>query len=295
MALVVCAACGGGEGRPDEELEGLVVSTPPPEPIDVAKAASSPAELARALAMPHHVSAAALGAHVFRGASKLRVVEGADEVEAIDDTTAIDYAADGSFRAILDNSRDYGRHAIYAGGTLYLRPRFGKYHARAPTERDEPAAICDEVYATFGDYFDLASNRVAVADAGAATVAGRSGRAITLSKAASERPRKQTLAQRKWRETIAVESIDGEVVLDDETGAVLRGKLTASVQFVRDGRTFQMTVEATHAIESVGGAVAVEAPAEDEIVATPHRSHELEERDALLEGIAPPAAKRRQR
>jgi hypothetical protein len=96
---------------------------------------------------------------------------------------------------------------------------------------------------------------------------------------------------KKWRNAITVQALDGELVLDAETGAVLTGRLATRLSFQRGGRAFEMILESSHAIDKIGGPVAVTPPPDAESVTTPLRSHEFEERQELLEGIAPPAAK----
>ncbi len=291
IAVAATLACGSGSGPSDEDLGGLVKRRKVAVvPVDVAAAATDPAELRRALMQPHSRIAGGLGAHSFRGTSKLRVTAGDEVVRSLDDETAIDYAANGDFRAILDNSREYGRHALFVDGTLYLRPRFGKYHQRPPTSDDEPAGIRDDIYATLGDYFDLVSAAAAPDDLGSVTADGRSGRKIELVMSDSPLQRTETASQKQWREQAEVLTVKGFVVLDDATGAVLDGALQGEVVFTQEGTTYTLSVEVTHKV-TVTSTVEVAAPPEDKTVATRMRPHDLEQRDQLLEGIAPPLRK----
>jgi len=290
-AVAAVIGCGSGSSRSDEDLGGLVKRRKAAiEPVDVAAAATDSAELQRALMQPHSRIASALGAHTFRGSSKVQITAGDEIVRSLADETAIDYTAGGDFRATLDNSREYGRHALFVDGSLYLRPRFGKYHKRPPTSEGEPAAIRDDIYATLGDYFDLVSGAATPKDLGGVTVDGRSGRKIELVIADSPRERPESLSQRQWREKHEVLSVAGFIVLDDATGAVLDGTFQGEVTFTQEGKTYAMTVEVTHKV-TVTSAVEVTAPPDEETVATRMRPHELEERESLLEGIAPPLRK----
>jgi hypothetical protein len=127
-----------------------------------------------------------------------------------------------------------------------------------------------------------------VSDGGATTVAGRPGHKIVLALGPA-RPHPEALAERKWREGVVVQALSGEVVLDDATGAPLAGKLDAKVSFVREGHNYEMTLSASHSVKDVGGAVSITPPAAEESVDTPERSHDFEDREELLHGIAPPA------
>jgi len=291
IAVAAAFGCGSGSAPADEDLGGLVkrrrVAV---EPVDVAAAATDPGQLRRALMQPHSRIAQGLGTHSFRGTSKVVIAANVETVRALDDETAIDYSASGEFRATLDNSLEYGRHALFVDGTLYLRPRFGKYHKRAPTHVGEPAGICDDIYATLGDYFDLVSTAATGVDKGTASIGGRSAHKIELAMADSPRPRSEPLSQKQWRENLEVLSVGGEVVLDDATGAILEGSLHGEVAFTRDGTNYTMTVAVTHTLD-VGAAVQLAAPPDEQTVATRMRPHELEERDALFKGIAPPKSK----
>ena len=71
---------------------------------------------------------------------------------------------------------------------------------------------------------------------------------------------------------------------------MLDGALSGEVTFTHGGKTYALTVEVTHKI-TVTSAVEVTAPPDEQTVATRMRPHELEQRDTLLEGIAPPLRK----
>jgi hypothetical protein len=72
---------------------------------------------------------------------------------------------------------------------------------------------------------------------------------------------------------------------------VLDGKLDAEVAFVREGKTYAMTLEVTHTIGTIGTSPGVVAPPDEETVATQTRSHEADDRKKLLQGIASPERK----
>jgi len=69
----------------------------------------------------------------------------------------------------------------------------------------------------------------------------------------------------------------------------LSASVSGAVSFVRDGRTFKMSVRAEHQIKDIGIADKVVAPSPEETMELETRHSELAERDQLLEGIAPPA------
>jgi len=292
-SILAFAACGRAQGVPDEELGNLVVETAKPAaPIDVARAAKDPAELGRALMQPHRKLVEAIGPHTAAIASKTTVEEGGKVVSDLGEQTKLELGQLPAFHAEYTNTADYGREAIFAGDKLYLRPRYQRWHGRAPETTDEPAALRDAFFSPVGATWDLIAPGAELTDQGAAQVAGRAGRKIAVKLAARPgKPSAETLIQRKWREGRTVEDLSGEIVLDAEKGVPLSVKLAGTVSFMRDGRRFRMKTSITEELSAIGAPVAIAAPPEGEVVATPERPREVDDRDFLLQGIAPPLRK----
>jgi len=291
--IVALASCGRSQGVADRDLGGLVVAPKvKAEPIDVAKAAKDPAELGRALAQPERAVLAALGAHTTSLSTETTVDEGDKRVEELTDHTSIELGDKDAFHATYTNSADYGREVIYTGGKLFLRPRYQRWHGRAPETPEEPADLRDSFYGAIAATWDLVAPGAELTDLGPAQIAGRSGRKIAVKlapKPAKNPP--ETLSQRKWREGRAIEQLVGEVVLDADKGVPLAVKIVGTVAFSRDGRRFQMKMSVDSSVSGVGQVAAITAPADTEVVATPERLREVDDRDFLLQGIAPPLRK----
>ncbi|HEU4734421.1 MAG TPA: hypothetical protein VFT22_41305 [Kofleriaceae bacterium] len=289
--LALCsAACGQSHGVSDQELPGLVVEVRKADPpIDLGRSTRDPAELGRALARPYRATLAALGPHGLAINTTIAVEEAGKQVSELSDHVQIDNGDDDSYHAVYTNSADYGRETTFTRGKLYLRPRYQRWHARAPESPDEPAALRDEYAGAVGATWDLLAPGVALADRGPMEVAGRAGRKIAIELAPEpRRPPAEPLGQRKWREARSVEAVSGEVVLDAEKGVPLAVKLSGSVGFARDGKRFTMKVSVDSTISGVGSPAMILAPAEGDVVATPERLREVDDRDYLLQGIAPP-------
>lgn len=270
---------------------GLVRSPPPPAPIDAAKARRDVGELTRALARPWRDAAGVLGDHRLTIDSEAAVRDGATELERLGEHTVIDSAAAGDYHATADNSADYGREVIWLGGQLYLRPRYASWHQRGPEDADEPAAIRDQIAAVLGDYFALVARGAELSDKGPRQVAGRAGHVIELKLAPTAHAAPHaTLTQRAWRDGVVVTAMTGEIVLDDERGFPLAGKLTAEARFERDGKPLVMAIAVTHTVEATP-APTLTAPPPEHTVGTALRSTEVDERNTLLKGIAPPERK----
>ena len=289
--LALCAAaCGRARGVQDQDLPGLVVEARKPEaPIDVERATRDPAELGRALARPYRVVIAALGPHTAGVSSAVTVDEGGHQVSELSDHAQIDNASATAFHAVYTNSADYGREAIFVDDRLYLRPRYQRWHTRDPESPDEPAELRDRYFEAIAATWDLLAPGAELADRGALEVAGRHGRKIAIKRAAEPRdPPAEPIAQRKWRETRSIDAVTGEIVLDTERGVPLAVKLDGAVGFTRDGKHFAMKVSVDSTISGIGTSAAVAAPPASEVVTTPERRREVDDRDYLLQGIAPP-------
>lgn len=289
--LALCsAACGRSQGVSNQDLPGLVVEARRAEaPIDVERAAHDPAELGRALVRPYRVMLAALGPHAVAIHSATLVEEAGKPVSDLSDQAQIENGDDGAYRASYTNSADYGRETTFVDGKLYLRPRYQRWHARGPEAPDEPAALRDQYFDAIAATWDLLAPGAELTDRGPIEVLGRAGRKISVQRSAEPRkPPAEPVTQRKWREGRSVEEVSGEIVLDAAKGVPLAVKLTGRIGFSRDGRRFAMKVSADSAISGLGSAAVIAAPAEADVVATPERVREVDDRDYLLQGIAPP-------
>lgn len=286
LALAV-AACGRAQGVSDEELGGLVVPVVGEDArkIDVALAAKDPAELGRALAQPHHKVLAALGPHVVKIASSSAL----PGESPLTDNVVLEAGAQGAFHGVYTNNADYGRETIFVDGKLYLRPRYQRWHGRNPDFEGEPQKLRDGYFEAVFATWDLLAPAAELVDKGPVQVAGRTGRKIQI--AAAPKPRanpEERLAQRRWRQSRTIEGVTGEVVLDANTGVMLAAKLAGTVGFQKDGKRYAMKVSVDAAVSDVGTPVAIAAPAAGEVVATPERLREVDDRDFLLQNIAPP-------
>jgi len=289
--LALCsAACGRSQGVTDQDLPGLVIEARQVDaPIDVVRAAQDPAELGRALARPYRVTLAALGPHSVAVNSATTVEEAGQPVSDLSDHVQIENGDDGAYHAVYTNSADYGRETTFVDGKLYLRPRYQRWHARRPEAPDEPAALRDQYAGAVAATWDLLAPGAELTDRGPFDVAGRAGRKISVTRSPEPRqPPPEAVAQRKWREARSIEAVSGEIVLDTDKGVPLVMKLAGTIGFSREGRRFTMQVSVDSLISGVGSARVIATPADTDVVATPERLREVDDRDYLLQGIAPP-------
>ncbi|MBP9086102.1 MAG: hypothetical protein KBG15_08285 [Kofleriaceae bacterium] len=285
------SACRRNNGVPDKKLGGLVVAPVLAEkPISLDAAAKSSAELLRVVSQPLTAGKGALPSHRVVMTNSNIVEEASKLIEKLDEQTAIEVADAGRWHATYTNSGDNGREAIFDGNELFLRPRYMGWHGRPPNDVDEPAQMLASYDHVIAANWELLMPGAELTDQGVVQFAGRAARKLTVKLAPTSQPAgKETLPQRAWRTTRKVTAVDGEFVFDAETTRLLAAKLNGAIEFSRDGRQFVMRISSTRTVEGVGTAIAVAAPPATEVVATPERMREADERDALLDGIAPPS------
>jgi hypothetical protein len=220
--------------------------------------------------------------HRFAGQSKVVVSEDGKELEALDETATIE-SGGGALHATYTNSKDYGRELYYAaaasGGTVWVRPRYGKFHKRPPADPDEPARVAGEIYGTLAADLELVAGYATLTDQGNGKIALALG------------PKRQRPPSGSWRDAAVVTALEGEITLDPASHTVLTGRLGARVTFTREGHAYEMTLAAAHSVTDVNAAITVAPPDDKDSVATPERSTEVQERKELLDGLAAPPAK----
>lgn len=289
LASIVAGAgaCGRSSGISDDKLGGLVVAEvkASDKPVDLDKAAKDPEELDRALAQPHSKVLAAIGPHVVKIATSSQLLGGSP----LTDTATIEVGDKGAFHGVYTNNSDYGRETIFVDGRLYLRPRYQRWHSRSPDAPDEPARLRDAYFEAVYATWDLLAPAAQLADRGKVQVEGRVGRKIEISQTARPRtPKTEQLSQRAWRQARTIEGVTGEIVLDADKGVVLAARLAGTVAFQKDGQRYSMKITLEAVTSGIGTVVPIVAPASGEVVATPERLREVDDRDYLLQNIAPP-------
>jgi hypothetical protein len=284
------AACSRSQNKADQDLPGLVVEARKADPpIDVDRATSDPEELGRALVRPYRVMLAALGPHRLVVNSATTVEEAGTSVSELSDHAQIENGGSGTYHAVYTNSADYGRETVFVGSKLYLRPRYQRWHARDPETPDEPAALRDQYAGAIAATWDLLAPGAELTDRGPIEIAGHTGRKIAVQRSSDPSdPPAESIAQRKWREHRSVDAVTGEVVLDTDKGVPLAVTLSGTIGFTRDGRRFAMKISVDSTISGLGSDNLITPPAEADVVATPERLREVDDRDYLLQGIAPP-------
>ncbi len=273
--LSLLAALVGGCGGAKQKVAGAA-------PIDVAAAMKSLAALAVPAAMPAHELASRSGGVVFDDKLSLRVRSEGREIETLDERARIQAGKQGDFTFSQENSRDLGRVVTSVGGKLYVQMRYGATIERRP-EHGEAARLLDDAGDLLPATFRLLEAFLEVTDGGAAEVAGRPVRKARLG--LSKRPREVVSlgAQQAWRQRLQVASVEGEILLDAQTGLALGAHVEARYRFPREKSEAEASLILDRKVESVGQEPAIVAPAD--VVATPRRARYEPERRQLLRGL----------
>ena len=261
LVLTLLGAC-----RADEPVQASPRPSAPVKPTVEAMVAT-PALLVAAAAQPP------AGGFTMTGKARMALEEKAAVIESLDEETRLERTAAGVLHGVYGNSRDHGREFFADGTTLWIRPRFGKFHRRPLGGPDEAPRLVAETWGTLAAQLELVL---------AGCTLEHGGHRVTLARGDGK------LAGAGWREGARLESVSGVLELDDD-GVLVSGRLDAVVVFRRDGKPLTMRLFAE---QSRGpAAAAVTLPAEEDSAPTPVVSTEFADRAWLLSGIAPPPRK----
>lgn len=272
-ALLLLCACSGHHGDENLGLSGGRQS------IDVAKL-TQPEELVRALSLSGRALDEKLGAHRMDATETLKLELADRETVSLDDSFAVQADGHGGVHLLHDNSRGNGFEAVALNDDLYVKPRYGKF-VRRKVEGDELERLRATAETAGASDLALIERFVQVREAGTATVAGHAGVKLTLAARTSpDAPKKQLDAGKKWRETVKVRYIDGDVVLDGKSGAPLSVRLEAQYTFERDGKPVQATL--AYKETTAADKFLIAAPAD---WTTLSRPRPMLDKQKLLEGL----------
>jgi hypothetical protein len=279
VAVLAASAC----SRQGDENLGMQAK-PAGWVVDVSQL-TKPRELVHAASMPARELDKKLGAHRFEATSTTKIEPPGKPTEALDESYNLDTDGQGSFRVLHENSHGYGFEAESLAGELYVRPRYGKYVKRKP-EGDEADRLRSAVETLAPEYLRLFERWISVREDGRAQVLGRP--AVKLKLAATPSPSSPAAdndPSKKWRESIAVRYIDGDVLIDAGTGALVGIKLDAAYTFTREegGKKTGPFAVTLNYRQTATAPEQLAAPAD--AVDSPHRIRPMLDRSELLEGL----------
>jgi hypothetical protein len=273
LLLLLMCAC----GRHGDENLGL--SSGAKATVDVARL-TQPEELVRALSLSGRDLDQRLGAHRMDATSTLKLELPAQKTQTLEETFAVQSDGRGAVHLVHDNSGGNGFEAVALSEDLYVKPRYGKF-VRRKVEGDELERLRVTAETAAASDLRMLEPFVQVREAGTATVAGHAGVKLALAaRPTTEKLPAESEPGRKWRETLAVRYVDGDVVLDAKSGAPLQVRLEAGYTFVRDGKPVTATLAYKQTTAAEAGPIA--APSD---WGTLGRPRPMLDKQTLLEGL----------
>jgi hypothetical protein len=274
VTLLLLCACNGRHGD-----ENLGLSSGKTAAVDVARL-TQPDELVRALSLSGRELDAKIGAHKMDATESIKLELAGKETVSLDECFAVQADGKGGVHVVHDNSRGNGFEAVALNDDLYVKPRYGKF-VRRKVESDELERLRATAETAAASDLKLVERFVQVREAGTTTVAGHTGVKLTLAARTSpEAPVAESEPGKKWRETLAVRYIDGDVVLDGKSGAPLSVRIEAQYTFTRDGKPVQATLAYKQTTASENFVI---APPND--WSTLDRPRPMLDKQRLLEGL----------
>ncbi len=177
-------------------------------------------------------------------------------------------AATGEFHVEADvdpglgPGSDTGKEIIFVGGMTYARARYAPFRER-PTDRGRDARrFRDDSFRVANALAALYGDALAIEPAGDTTVLGRTARRYRLALAGTApgtkprvlpagAPDPDTAVRFAFLDGRVPESVEGELVLDAQTGAPLRVRLAGAFR-VKDAPGVRATVELLAQVTSLG-------------------------------------------
>lgn len=207
--------------------------------------------------------------------------------DAVTTTTDLWMDHAGQFRLTESNDRDGGREVVLTGKTLTVGLRHGKL-TRRPAQEPEVTRTLEEALGGPWAAWQIARRQARVDR----TEEGSPGARIAvykLSRAGTPVAPEATPDDpplRRWRGSVSVSDLNGEVRLDLATQAVVAARIEARFSFTRDGAPFQGSVNAEAALTEAGKVPTITPPPADELL--PRQRTILEERALLGRAASDP-------
>jgi hypothetical protein len=269
--LLGLAASGLGCGRsPENEVGG---------PEDEIELALNPTLLARNLQKAGGGHFKAVTTHQMSPT----VEKGASEPNLVSTTTNTNLYMDriGHYRLVENNDLEGGREVTLHSRQLAVALRYGKL-IRRPAHEPEPTRFLEEALGGPWSAWEIA-RRFADVKRTEDPRAQPPAVVFTLSKAAVPRAVRGGFESdsplRKWRETIAPQTLRGEVRLDKATGLVTAVNLETRFTLRRDGVPLSGAVRVEATLQNIGREKPISAPPAEEL---PTRQRTILEERALL-------------
>jgi hypothetical protein len=275
-SLLSASACSRGA---DAEARRRVLEREPAAPP--APAAPDLADPRPLLGLDAGEAARRLGSFDWSGAVTTTVTRQGDSTSRtqVTERHKVRQLASGEFEVAaeiedgLGEGGDTGKHVLFTGGRTYARAQYAPWRER-PTDRGRDARRArDESFLLVAEVARLHGAALELAGVGDGTHLGRKVRryVVTLARAAPAAPRADDRAfgtagpDEDTRRHLAFldghipTAASGELWLDEQTGVLLKGRLSSTFGLEADPRV-RVQVEVTGEVRALGEKVAAVAP-----------------------------------
>jgi hypothetical protein len=220
------------------------------------------------------------GAH-FRATARFSAGPRGGAPNVVTTTTDVWVDRTGNYRFREQNDREGGREVILHGRELAVALRYGKMIRRI-AEEPEPSRLLEEALGAPFAVFDLVARQARVARAGTELVGGSRATVFELQPGGGARDRaSRQEGLRKWRNNATIDGLQGRVVVDDATGALVRCDLTARFS-TTEPKPVEGTVDVHTALTEIASTALIEKPAAEDLAM---RQRTLPEQKELLRGL----------
>jgi hypothetical protein len=305
-ALLCAAAC----KRPEDQAAKQRIFSPDQpvgtdakakEPLDARKLADDPKTAERVLRMSRAEAATRLGSHKLTGRTQFAWTMGEAAPDAgptgvgLTEDTALLQARGGDFQAKVENDHNQGFEAVWTGGEVFVRSRFGPFRKRR-TDRSDPPRLREQTSASLATVDQLARGlklqltgetavegrralRYDVAGTGARPQKAAQGDTPAIQwpepagapKGTPPGPDPDTARRLSlWEKEQPVE-VDGSITVDAETAVPLAYDLQGTFRVAQQkGPPAELAVRATLKTTGIGKDVAIQEPAYEPEPSVPH-------------------------
>jgi hypothetical protein len=245
------------------------------------RASLAPAEQMEATLRPVALAAALkqLPSGHFSGTTLFRVAPASrkpGDDDAITTKTELWLDRHGQYRLVESNDHDGGREVVLYGRELSVAIKPGKMIRRAAQE-PEPTRLLEEAVGGPWAAWETVRRFATVERA-------PDGTGLRVSRSAKAQPVAASFAEatplRRWRDTVSVQSLEGEVKLDPKSGLVSAFDLKARFTATREDKVALVgEIAVSTRLDAVGKTPVITAPVAE---ALPQRQRTILEERALL-------------
>lgn len=223
-----------------------------------------------------------MGGGHFRSTARFAVGPHGKGPDVVTTTTDVWLDRAGNYRVVESNDQDGGREVILHGRELAVKLRYGKMIRRI-AEEPEPTRILEEALGAPWAAWEIIAPATAIEPGKTQLIAGAKAEEYRLVKGAAVTKRPRDLPRlRKWRGTVAVQQVDGHMLVDERSGALVKADMRAAYTLTQDGRGLYGTIDVKANLTEAAAVPPIQKPAAEELS---FRQRIVPEQKELLGGL----------